>query len=82
MLTRLAKVQPLIIDDLVLTRREEPKRNDRREIFATVTTNFPPFKDWHPIIGDPTVADAVLDRLLRHSCKIELKGVSIRKTKE
>jgi DNA replication protein DnaC len=41
-----------------------------------------PIKNWHPIIGEPTVADAILDRLLHHSYKIELKGESIRKTKK
>ena len=41
-----------------------------------------PTKDWHHIIGEPTIADAVCDRLLHHCYKIELEGESIRKTKK
>ena len=41
-----------------------------------------PIKNWHHIIGEPTVADAILDRLLHHCYKIELKEESIRKTKK
>ena len=41
-----------------------------------------PTKDWHHIIGEPTIADAVCDRLLHHCYKIELKGESIRKTRK
>jgi DNA replication protein DnaC len=89
MLTRLAKVQLLIIDDLFLTPLDDPQRNDLLEIIEdryrknpTVITSQCPIKDWHTIIGEPTVADAILDRLLHHSFKIELKGESIRKTKK
>src|SRR3990167_6929274 len=89
MLTRLAKVQLLIIDDLFLTPLDDPQRNDLLEIIEdryhnapTIITSQCPIKDWHPIIGEPTVADAILDRLLHHSFKIELKGESIRKTKK
>jgi len=48
----------------------------------TVITSQCPIKDWHAIIGEPTVADGILDRLLHHAYKIELKGDSIRKTKK
>ena len=89
MLTRLAKLQLLILDDLFLTPLDDSQRNDLLEIIEdryhkapTVITSQCPIKDWHPIIGEPTVADAILDRLLHHSFKIELKGESIRKTKK
>ena len=88
-LTRLAKVQLLILDDLFLTPLSDPERNDLLEIIEdrhhkapTVITSQCPIKDWHHIIGEPTVADAILDRLLHHCYKIELKGESIRKTKK
>ena len=88
-LNRLAKVQLLILDDLFLTPLDDPQRNDLLEIIEdryrktpTVITSQCPIKNWHPIIGDPTVADAILDRLLHHGYKIELKGESIRKTKK
>ena len=84
MLTRLAKVQLLIVDELFLTPLDDSQRNDLLEIIEdryhkapTVITSQCPIKDWHPIIGEPTVADAILDRLLHHSFKIELKGDSI-----
>lgn len=88
-LSRLAKFQLLILDDLFLTPLDDPQRNDLLEIIEdryrktpTVITSQCPIKNWHTIIGEPTVANAILDRLLHHSCKIELKGDSIRKTKK
>ena len=88
-LARLAKIQLLILDDLFLTPLNDPQRNDLLEIIEdryqktpTVITSQCPIKNWHPIIGEPTVADAILDRLLHHGFKIELKGESIRKTKK
>ena len=56
-LTRLAKVQLLILDDLFLP------------------PTMPSHQGLHHIIGEPTIADAICDRLLHHSYKIELKGV-------
>ncbi|MGB8640112.1 MAG: IS21-like element helper ATPase IstB [Pseudolabrys sp.] len=88
-LTRLAKVQLLILDDLFLTPLNDAERKDLLEIIEdrhqkapTVITSQCPTKDWHHIIGEPTIADAVCDRLLHHCYKIELKGESIRKTKK
>jgi len=88
-LNRLAKVQLLILDDLFLTPLGDAERNDLLEIIEdryqnapTVITSQCPIKDWHTIIGEPTVADGILDRLLHHAYKIELKGESIRKTKK
>jgi DNA replication protein DnaC len=89
MLTRLAKIQLLILDDLFLTPLDASQRNDLLEIIEdryqktpTVITSQCPIKDWHTIIGEPTIADGILDRLLHHAYKIELKGDSIRKTKK
>ena len=88
-LTKLAKVEILILDDLFLTPLSDAERKDLLEIiedryrkYPTVITSQCPIKNWHTIIGEPTVADAILDRLLHHSYKIELKGDSIRKTKK
>jgi len=88
-LTRLSKVQLLILDDLFLTPLNDAERKDLLEIIEdrhhkapTVITSQCPTKDWHHIIGEPTIADAICDRLLHHSYKIELKGESIRKTKK
>jgi DNA replication protein DnaC len=85
----LAKVQLLILDDLFLTPLNNAERNDLLEIIEdrhqkapTVITSQCPTKDWHPIIGEPTIADAICDRLLHHAYKLELKGESIRKNQE
>jgi DNA replication protein DnaC len=40
-----------------------------------------PIKDWHPNIGDPTLADAIMDRLLHNAYKIEMRGDSLRTRK-
>lgn len=89
MLTRLAKVQLLILDDLFLSPLSDPERKDLLEIIedrhalaSTVITSQCPVKDWHHAIGEPTLADALLDRLVHHAYKIELKGESIRKNKK
>jgi DNA replication protein DnaC len=88
-LTRLAKVQLLILDDLFLTPLSDAERKDLLEIIedrhqkaSTVITSQCPTKQWHHIIGEPTIADAICDRLLHQCYKIELKGESIRKTKK
>jgi DNA replication protein DnaC len=88
-LTKLAKVDILILDDLFLTPLSDAERKDLLEIIEdrhhkapTVITSQCPIKDWHRIIGEPTIADAICDRLLHHAYKIELKGDSIRKTKK
>jgi DNA replication protein DnaC len=87
-LTRLAKLQLLILDDLFLAHLSDPERRDLLEIVeerydsaSTVITSQYPIKDWHPLIGEATLADAICNRLLHHAYKIELKGESIRKTK-
>ena len=87
-LTRLAKAQLLVIDDLLLTPPTEWERRDLLEIVedryqagATVITSQCPIGDWHPNIGDPTLADAICDRLLHNAYKIELRGDSMRKNR-
>jgi DNA replication protein DnaC len=84
-LNRLAKVQLLIIDDLLLTPLSDWERRDLLELVedryqtgATVITSQCPIGDWHPNIGDPTLADAICDRLLHNAYKIELRGDSMR----
>ena len=88
-LERLARVKVLIIDDFGLHALSDQERKDFLEIIedrymsgATVITSQLPLKDWHEHIGDPTIADAVLDRLLHVAYKIELDGPSMRTQKE
>ena len=85
-LTRLAKVQLLIIDDFLLTPPTDWERRDLLEIVedryqsgATVITSQCPTGDWYPNIGDPTLADAICDRLLHNAYRIELRGDSMRR---
>jgi DNA replication protein DnaC len=86
-ITKLAKVQLLLIDDLLLTPPTDWERRDLLEIVedryqsgATVITSQCPTNDWHPNIGDPTLADAICDRLFHNAYKVDLRGDSMRKT--
>lgn len=84
-LGRLAKVQVLIVDDFLLTPMAAEERKDFLEIVedrhqagSMVLTSQCPLKQWHEGIGDPTLADAILDRLVHNAHKIALKGPSMR----
>ena len=52
---------------------------DRHGTRSTIATSQLPIEKWHDIIGDPTLADAILDRLVHSAYKIEMKGESMRK---
>jgi len=85
----LGGVKLLILDDWGIEPLGAEQRRDLLEIIedrhtqaTTVITSQYPTKEWHHLIGEPTIADAICDRLLHHSYKIELKGESIRKTKK
>ena len=84
-LAKLSRVQLLIIDDFLLTPLSDWERRDLLEVIedryqagATIITSQCPLNDWHPAIGDPTLADAICDRLLHNAYKIELRGDSLR----
>jgi IstB-like ATP binding protein len=86
MLKSLARVQVLILDDWGLTPLAAEQRRDLLEIIddrhgrtSTVVTSQLPIDNWHAHIGDPTIADAVLDRLVHNAHRLELKGESLRK---
>jgi DNA replication protein DnaC len=88
-LAKFAKLDLLILDDLGTGTLKEPQRYDLLEILedrysncSTVVTSQLPFDKWHRWIGDPTVADAILDRLVHNAFKITLKGTSRREEKE
>jgi len=87
-LSRLAKVQVLILDDFALTPLSDSERkdlleivDDRHHVGSTIITSQPTTKEWHAIIGEPTIADAICDRLFHQAHRIELKGESMRKKK-
>jgi DNA replication protein DnaC len=84
-LARMAKADVLVLDDLGLSPIGDIERRDLLEILedrhavrSTVVTSQIPVKKWHETIGDPTIADAFLDRLLHRAHRIELKGPSMR----
>ena len=88
LLARLAKADVLILDDLGLGAPTEAQRHDLLEVMedrygrrSTVVTSQLPVPKWHEWLGDPTLADAVLDRLVHNAYKLELRGNSRRKEK-
>jgi DNA replication protein DnaC len=86
LLAQLAKTQLLIIDDWGLDVLTRQQRNDLLEIMedrhargSTLITSQLPLAHWHEAVGDPTLADAILDRLLHNAYKMKLEGESMRK---
>ena len=84
----LAKTNVLVIDDWGLATLSDTERadllevlEDRHNIQSTIVTSQLPVKHWHEVIGNATLADAILDRLVHNAYTIELKGESMRKTK-
>ena len=87
-LGRLANAELLVLDDLGLGTPTESQRNDLLEVLedrygraSTVVTSQLEIKKWHQWIGEPTIADAILDRLVHNAYKIDLAGPSGRKDK-
>jgi len=87
-LSRLAKTDLLILDDWGLAPLGDQERRDVLEVLedrfgarSTVVASQLPIKTWHEYIGEPTIADAVLDRLVHNAHRIELKGESMRKSR-
>jgi DNA replication protein DnaC len=85
-LLALAKLDVLVLDDWALQPLEPYGREDLLEIIddrterrATVITAQLPIEHWHAWIGEPTIADAILDRLLHHAHRLTLKGESLRR---
>jgi DNA replication protein DnaC len=82
----LAKCDVLVLDDLLLSpiTRDEQKElleviEDRYGRRSTIVTSQLPIKSWHDAMQDPTMADAILDRLVHNGHKIKLEGDSMRK---
>jgi DNA replication protein DnaC len=82
----LAKAKALILDDLGLAPMSAQERRDLLEVIedrhgsaSTIVTAQLPVENWHENIRDPTIADAILDRLVHNAYKINLKGESMRK---
>ncbi len=87
-LAALAKADLLILDDWGLAPLDDEQRRDLLEIMddrhinrSTLITSQLPVDKWHEMIGDGTLADAILDRLVHNAHKIKMKGESMRKRK-
>lgn len=81
-----AKTDLLLLDDWGLAPLSEGQRRDLLEIVedrhnlkSTMITSQMPVEHWHELIGDPTLADAILDRLIHNAHRVPLKGESLRK---
>ena len=86
MLKAIGRVQVLILDDWGLAPLNAEQRRDLLEIMddrhgkgSTIVTSQVPVDHWHEVIGDPTIADAILDRLVHNAHRLLLKGESLRK---
>lgn len=86
LVSQLAKTDVLVLDDWGLEGLTLGQRNDVLELMedrhgsrSTLITSQIPIQQWHSAIGDPTLADAILDRLLHNAHRLTLKGESMRK---
>ncbi len=87
-MAEIAKTEVLLLDDWGLSKLTTEQRHDLLEILedrhgsrSTLVTSQLPLDKWHASIGDPTLADAIMDRLIHNAYKINLKGDSMRKQK-
>jgi len=88
MLQRLAQIHVLVLDDFLIAPLKDSERRDLLEVLedrygrtSTVVTTQVPTKNWHESLADPTVADAICDRLIHNAHVLALRGPSGRKKK-
>ena len=86
LMKKFSKTHLLVLDDLGLTSLNDTERRDLLEVIedrhgatSTLITSQLPVENWHDHIGDPTIADAILDRIIHSAHRIQLKGGSMRK---
>jgi DNA replication protein DnaC len=86
LLARWARLDVLVVDDWAMAPLADTERRDFLEIcedryqrHATILTSQLPVAKWHEQIGDPTLADSILDRLVHNAHRIEMRGESMRK---
>lgn len=85
LLSQIAKLDVIILDDWGLVSLDRDQRRDLLEIFddryqkhSTIITSQLAVKHWHEYLNDATLADAILDRIVHNSIRVELKGPSLR----
>ena len=86
LLYQLGRIDLLVVDDFCMAPMTEAERRDFLEICdaryqarSTLLTSQLPVANWHAQVGDPTLADSILDRLVHNAHRIELKGESMRR---
>ena len=86
LLAKFSRIDVLVIEDWAMAPLSEPERRDFWEICedryqtrSLILTSQLPVARWHEQIGDPTVADGILDRLVHNAHRIEMRGDSMRK---
>lgn len=86
LMAQVTKCEVLVLDDLLISPLSQDDQRELLEIVeerydrkATIITSQLPIKSWHDAMQDPTLADAILDRLVHNAYKVELKGESMRK---
>jgi DNA replication protein DnaC len=86
LLARLARVDVLVVDDWAMAPLADAERRDfleicedRYQMRSMILTSQLPVAKWHEQIGDPTLADSILDRLVHNAHRIEMRGESMRK---
>ena len=86
LLARLSRIDVLVIDDWAMAPLSEAERReiweiceDRYQTRSTILTSQLPVSRWHEQIGDPTIADGILDRLVHNAHRLEMRGESMRK---
>jgi DNA replication protein DnaC len=86
LLARLSRIDVLVIDNWAMAPLSEPERRDfweicedRYQVRSTILTSQLQVSRWHEQIGDPTLADGILDRLVHNAHRIEMRGDSMRK---
>src|ERR1700684_267232 len=85
-LVRLSRIDILLLDDFAMAPLKDAERRDFLEICddryqprSMIPTSQMPVAHWHEQIGDPSIADSILDRLIHNAYRVELKGDSMRK---
>ena len=88
MLQRMAQIHVLVLDDFLIAPLKDQERRDLLEVLedrygrsSTVVTSQVPTKNWHESLADPTLADAICDRLVHNAHLLSLRGPSGRKRK-
>ena len=89
LLSKLARTEVLVVDDWGLSALSDSERRDflgvaedRAGTGSLIMASQLPVSSWHELIGEPTIADAILDRIVHSSYRIELKGASLRRNRQ